>query len=588
MKQSPSLDLREGKGESYFLLVCRFVPIKRIDLAIHAFSIVAKQDADVKLKIVGQGPLESQIHKWIEDFDLQDKVEIIPWTENLADLYHGAIATLITSDREGFGMTALESLACDTPVIMTNVGCAHEVVKSGENGIIVPVGDVIALANAMEQLNQIPITPLRPTDFEGRAKYQLPMQEASGINSTTEHEASGQSSESGFPPSPRLRWARVFRNSMFASEASMTDFLQSAIRHQLSAKKKEDEDFWRFSEKNTSESQQQLRLLFITQVVDKNDPILGFVIRWIQEFVNQEVKMTVFTRRMVYEDLPDGAQGQDLSQPVIRRVLNLWYYSIKYRKQYDKVFVHMTPQIVVLGWPLWFVLGKPVYMWYMHKSVTWWLKLALKVTKKTFTASDLSLRVDSPKKTIVGHGIDTEQFKPLEAPRKPEVLWISRIQPSKKLEDSLAFMDEFHKRYPNVEWKMRVIGSAEGNEEYLNKMKQEADRLGFAERVVFEGQKPHEELPEIFANATVFISTSETGSIDKVVLESLACGTPVIAKGKEYHDLPGVIKISDREKALQTLYYSLQNPASDQEGRNGVIERHDLKRLISILLKKIG
>jgi glycosyltransferase involved in cell wall biosynthesis len=136
-------------SSKFFLVACRFVPIKRIDLAIHAFSIFAMQNTDVKLKIVGGGPLEYQIKQWIAVFDLQDSVETIPWTENLADLYHGAIATLITSDGEGFGMTAVESLSCGTPIIMTDVGCAGEVVVDGVNGIVVPVGDVIALADSM-------------------------------------------------------------------------------------------------------------------------------------------------------------------------------------------------------------------------------------------------------------------------------------------------------------------------------------------------------------------------------------------------------------------------------------------------------
>lgn len=172
-----SVDVGRGTSDerrmSYFLLVCRFVPIKRIDLAIHAFSLVLKQDPDVKLKIVGAGPLEGQVKQWIGDFELQDRVEIIPWTDNLTELYQGAVATLITSDGEGFGMTAVESLMCHTPVIMTNVGCAHEVVKNGENGYIVPVGDVIALSLAMQAMlrSRLVVQPLAETELKGNNTF---------------------------------------------------------------------------------------------------------------------------------------------------------------------------------------------------------------------------------------------------------------------------------------------------------------------------------------------------------------------------------------------------------------------------------
>jgi len=133
----------------YFVLAARFVPIKRIDLAIHAFSLVIPRCPDVKLKIVGRGPLEDLVKQKIAEFNLTDKVEVISWTDKLDGLYQNAVATLITSDREGFGMTAVESLVDGTPVIMTDVGCAGEVVKDGENGYVVPVGDVEGLADRM-------------------------------------------------------------------------------------------------------------------------------------------------------------------------------------------------------------------------------------------------------------------------------------------------------------------------------------------------------------------------------------------------------------------------------------------------------
>jgi glycosyltransferase involved in cell wall biosynthesis len=149
--QRITYDVAENIG-SYFLLVARFVPIKRIDLAIHAFSLIANSHPELKLVIQGRGPLEGQIRKKIQEFGLEDRIEIRPWEENLSESYSNALATLITSDREGFGMTAVESLTCGTPVIMTDVGCAGEVVKDGENGYVVPVGDVDALADRMERV----------------------------------------------------------------------------------------------------------------------------------------------------------------------------------------------------------------------------------------------------------------------------------------------------------------------------------------------------------------------------------------------------------------------------------------------------
>jgi len=530
--------LRASGLESYFLLAARFVPIKRIDLAVHAFSLIVSRYPDVKLKIVGRGPLESEVKDKIKEFGLESQVEILPWTDKLDELYRNARATLITSDREGFGMTAVESLVNGTPVIMTDVGCAGEVVKDGENGYIVPVGDVEGLADRM-----IRVLEEGGTVKEGAGRFVWQATDV-GIGDLV---------------------ARAVDN--FKSVASGQWLVDSQ------------------SEKNTEEQVWRSRLLFITQVVDRKDPILGFVIRWIQEFVNQNVKMTVFARRMVKEDLPEAVFGVDMGQPIVGRVLKMWWYSLKLRKRYDAVFVHMTPQLVVLGWPLWRLMGKRVYMWYMHRSVTWWLKVALWMTNKTFTASDLSLRVDSPKKTIVGHGIDTDQFKPIEGLRRePVVLWVSRIQPRKKLEESLSFMAAFKAAYPDVPWTMRIIGTAEGHEGYLLAMRREAERLAIADRVRFEGPMKHDDLPHVFASSAAFISTSQTGSIDKVVLEALACGTPVLAVGEEYRDLSGVSDLADWQRSFKTLKTRLMILGNSSEAREVVVLYHDLKRLVGVLV----
>ncbi|MFA6099427.1 MAG: glycosyltransferase family 4 protein [Patescibacteria group bacterium] len=327
-----------------------------------------------------------------------------------------------------------------------------------------------------------------------------------------------------------------------------------------------------------------MNLLFVTQVVDKQDSVLGFVVRWLEEFVAQGVKLTVFVRVLKKEDLLPNVRGIEMGQPKIRRILKLWYYSIKYRRDYDVVLVHMTPEILVLGWPVWFILRKKVFLWYMHRSVTWWLKVALWMSRKTFTGSDLSLRVDTPKKIVVGHGIDTEQFKPLDVQRKPEVLWVSRIQPRKRLEDSLNFLSEFQRQNPDAPWSMRVIGSAQGQENYLADMRREAERLGMADRIKFEGPMEHNALPDVFAQAAAFISTSQTGSLDKVVLESLACGTPVLAKGEEYAGLAGVTRTSDA-RAFRLLAEQISNPQVNMEARGGIVRDHDLSRLIGVLVK---
>jgi glycosyltransferase involved in cell wall biosynthesis len=71
--------------------------------------------------------------------------------ERVLRLFRAADATVLSSSWENFPHTVVEALAEGTPVISTAVGGVPEVVRDGENGLLVPVGDVPALAAAIER-----------------------------------------------------------------------------------------------------------------------------------------------------------------------------------------------------------------------------------------------------------------------------------------------------------------------------------------------------------------------------------------------------------------------------------------------------
>ncbi|MFA6160976.1 MAG: glycosyltransferase family 4 protein [Patescibacteria group bacterium] len=328
-----------------------------------------------------------------------------------------------------------------------------------------------------------------------------------------------------------------------------------------------------------------LRLLFVTQTVDRNDPVLGFVARWIEEFVAQDVRVTVFARILKKADLPSNVSSEEIGKPKLRRVLKLWFYSIKHRKEYDAVLIHMTPEILVMGWPVWFLLRKKVSLWYIHPHVSWWLRISVNLCKIIFTATERSVNVKTEKKKVVGHGIDTDLFKPtVELKSEPDIYYVGRISPVKRVENIIDFLGSFHKKYPDCPWTFIMQGSSKEHELYYDGLMSQAAKLNIADRFVHKGAVTQNELPSIYSNASVTMSATPTGSLDKVVLESLACGTPVFAVGKDYVELPGVTDMNS-EEAHERLYGLLSSPRVDSQARKGITERHDLKRLIASLIK---
>jgi D-inositol-3-phosphate glycosyltransferase len=137
------------------LVVGRIQPLKGLDLAIEALDHLRHAlERPPILSIVGgasgrSGEVEARrLHRLAEDLGVADLVRFVgpvPHAE-LPFFYRAADVTLVCSRYESFGLTALESQACGTPVIGTAVGALSFVVRDGRSGFLIPTRDASDLA----------------------------------------------------------------------------------------------------------------------------------------------------------------------------------------------------------------------------------------------------------------------------------------------------------------------------------------------------------------------------------------------------------------------------------------------------------
>jgi len=118
-----------------------------------ALAALARVDG-VTLAIAGDGPDLPDIRHRVAGLGLDGRVRFLgPLNrEGVLTLFRGADASLLTSSWENFPHTVVEALAVGTPVIATTVGGVPELVRDGENGLLVPVGDADGLAAAIRRL----------------------------------------------------------------------------------------------------------------------------------------------------------------------------------------------------------------------------------------------------------------------------------------------------------------------------------------------------------------------------------------------------------------------------------------------------
>ncbi len=130
------------------LFVGRLVPEKDIQTLIKAVSIVVKKHPKSLLVIVGDGIERRNLENLVTKLGIGDNVEFVGAVKNIhiVEYYRTCDVFVLPSYFEGWGRVVLEAMSCGRPVIMTDVGCAREVIIDLVSGFIVPIQDKDALA----------------------------------------------------------------------------------------------------------------------------------------------------------------------------------------------------------------------------------------------------------------------------------------------------------------------------------------------------------------------------------------------------------------------------------------------------------
>jgi glycosyltransferase involved in cell wall biosynthesis len=139
-----------------FVYLGRLKRYKGVDIVVRAFARVTHPGA--RLHIAGTGDHRPALERLIASLDLGRRVSFLGFIseeEKLA-LLRRAWALAFASPKEGWGMTNLEAAACATPVIASDSPGLRESVVHGETGLLVPHGDVAAMAAAMERIASSP------------------------------------------------------------------------------------------------------------------------------------------------------------------------------------------------------------------------------------------------------------------------------------------------------------------------------------------------------------------------------------------------------------------------------------------------
>jgi glycosyltransferase involved in cell wall biosynthesis len=311
------------------------------------------------------------------------------------------------------------------------------------------------------------------------------------------------------------------------------------------------------------------RIVFATQAVDPDDPILGAVVAKVRALAERVDEVVVLALRAVPGALPDncrvhlfggGSKGERgrLYVSALRREL---------KPRPVAVVAHSVPLYAILASPLVRPARVPLLLWFTHWKPSRTLVVAERVSTAILSVDRRSFPLESKKVVAIGHGIDTDRFACAERdPGSLRAVALGRTSPAKGLETIARAA-----ALAGVE--LEVYGPSATDEE-------RAERRRLLELgVKLLDPVPYSDVPALLASRDVLVNNMREGALDKIVYEAASTCMPVLASNTGFDDiLPPELRFPRDDpdtlaERLRTLSGMERNPLG-RELRERVVARH--------------
>lgn len=132
--------------------VCNLIPLKRVNITIGAFAALQKKHPDMELVIIGQGALRAELEALCQEYKVSSSVRFLGQLPNDAVFRELCQSTffVMASKPEGFGIVYLEAMAAGCVTIGTEGEGIADIIRSGENGFLVPADNPDAIVRVIE------------------------------------------------------------------------------------------------------------------------------------------------------------------------------------------------------------------------------------------------------------------------------------------------------------------------------------------------------------------------------------------------------------------------------------------------------
>ena len=156
-RQPPAGTAAIGEGWKVILTVGRVSRLKRHDLVLAAFDEIAGTDPNLHLVCVGDRDRHEEdwwlgLQKKTGRSDFADRIHWIGKVDDVRPWYRAASVMVLASDHESFGRVLVEAMSVGLPVVATRVGGIPEIIRHGQDGLLVPAGEAGPIARSLQTI----------------------------------------------------------------------------------------------------------------------------------------------------------------------------------------------------------------------------------------------------------------------------------------------------------------------------------------------------------------------------------------------------------------------------------------------------
>jgi glycosyltransferase involved in cell wall biosynthesis len=352
------------------------------------------------------------------------------------------------------------------------------------------------------------------------------------------------------------------------------------------------------------EARRGLGVIFISQAVDRDDPVVPHAVRWIEALARKPSvdHVAVLALRTGRYELPENVTVYRFGRSRRVGTLAAFYRGVvrSLRRRPDFIFIHQGGRYPALLLPIKLLWRIPIVQWKAHGVITRAMAFyARRCDDLIFTATRASFPMRMPKVRVVGHGIDTRAFSSQAEEPAGDLVAAGRIAPLKCIEEMVRAVDHANRTYGTA-YRLDIYGpTLPGDEAYAARVEALIDRLGARDRVALHGPVLHADLPRLLGAHRAALNFSNHRAIDKSALEAMACGLPIISTNESVAEImPSGLErllITDADnveaqaKAIHELLRRERTEIAElgEQMRAVVVSGHSIERLFDRILRDV-